>query len=377
MHLGIDATNIRQGGGVTHLVQLLSAANPEAQGISKITIWCNSNVAEMFPKKLWLSIRTHLFIDTNVIARFIFQHFLLSLQMKKFGCVVAFFPGGTLPLVSTLPAVVMSQNMLPFELDKAKIFGIYSLMFLKICVLRLLQKNSFSKASGIIFLSKYAQQKINDDVKLPVLQALIPHGIEKRFITYPQVQKSIENYSIKKPFRFLYVSILMPYKHQIEVIRAIKLLRARGFPIVCQLVGSTWGWYGAMVLSEIKKLDPENRRIEDMMKLFKIGRWNVGMQKGLIHYDEETNARETNQLMNFLNEDNGNKDVMFDMMRDVYDINNIGTAEGEQMNVNDLETMEENENTQFYENEGYGIEGLDEDYTDGDYYGEDDRDDYM
>jgi hypothetical protein len=47
------------------------------------------------------------------------------------------------------------------------------------------------------------------------------------------------------------------------------------------------------------------------------------------------------------------------------------------MNVNDLETMEENENTQFYENEGYGIEGLDEDYTDGDYYGEDDRDDYM
>jgi len=258
MHLGIDATNIRQGGGVTHLVQLLSAANPEAQGISKITIWCNSNVAEMFPKKLWLSIRTHLFIDTNVIARFIFQHFLLSLQMKKFGCVVAFFPGGTLPLVSTLPAVVMSQNMLPFELDKAKIFGIYSLMFLKICVLRLLQKNSFSKASGIIFLSKYAQQKINDDVKLPVLQALIPHGIEKRFITYPQVQKSIENYSIKKPFRFLYVSILMPYKHQIEVIRAIKLLRARGFPIVCQLVGSTWGWYGAMVLSEIKKLDPEN-----------------------------------------------------------------------------------------------------------------------
>ena len=113
------------------------------------------------------------------------------------------------------------------------------------------------------------------------------------------------------------------------------------------------------------------------MKLFKIGRWNVGMQKGLIHYDAETNARETNQLMNFLNEENGNKDVMFDMMRDVYDIDIIGTETGEQMNVNDLETMEENENTQIYENEGYGIEGLDEDYPDGDYYGEDDRDDYM
>jgi glycosyltransferase involved in cell wall biosynthesis len=178
--------------------------------------------------------------------------------MKKFGCVVAFFPGGTLPLVSTLPAVVMSQNMLPFELGKAKIFGIYSLMFLKLCALRLLQKNSLRRASGIIFLSKYAQNKINDDVKLPALQALIPHGIEKRFISYPKVQKSIENYSIEKPFRFLYVSILMPYKHQVEVIRAIKLLRARGFPIVCQLVGSSWGWYGEAVLSEIKKLDPEN-----------------------------------------------------------------------------------------------------------------------
>ena len=46
MHLGIDATNIRQGGGVTHLVQLLTAASPQDQGISKITVWCGRQVAE-------------------------------------------------------------------------------------------------------------------------------------------------------------------------------------------------------------------------------------------------------------------------------------------------------------------------------------------
>lgn len=257
MHLGIDATNIRQGGGVTHLVQLLSAASPQEQGISKITIWCGPKIAALFPEQPWLDIRSGAWMEGGSLKRFFFQHLFLSLEMRSVGCEVAFYPGSTLPLISLLPAVTISQNMLPFELDKAALFGRFSLMYLKFCLLRLLQSISFKRAIGVIFLSKYAQDKINQCVNIGGLQSLIPHGIEPRFIGQPRIQKSIEAYSMAEPFRFLYISILMPYKHQIEVIRAIKELRDSGRPAALDLIGPSWAWYGKAVQCEIKNLDPK------------------------------------------------------------------------------------------------------------------------
>jgi len=39
MHLRIDASNIRPGGGVTHLVELLRAADRLAYGFSQVIVW--------------------------------------------------------------------------------------------------------------------------------------------------------------------------------------------------------------------------------------------------------------------------------------------------------------------------------------------------
>jgi len=257
MYLGIDATNIHQGGGVTHLVQLLTAASPQDQGISKVIVWCSPKIASLLPTLPWLHIRSDAWMANGSLKRFLFQHLFLSIEMRRVGCKVAFYPGSTLPLISVLPAVTISQNMLPFELDKAALFGRCSLMYLKFCVLRMLQSISFKRAIGIIFLSQYAQDKINRYLSISGLQALIPHGIEPRFIGQPRTQKPIEAYSMAEPFRFLYLSILMPYKHQIEVIRAIKDMRDSGRPIALDLIGPSWGWYGKAVQCQIKMLDPE------------------------------------------------------------------------------------------------------------------------
>ena len=256
MHLGIDATNIRQGGGITHLVQILMAANPTNQGYSKITVWCSEHVAKKLPTKPWLFFRTNKLINGHAIGRLLFQHFLLSLQMRFSGCDMAFSPGGTLPLISLLPTVTMSQNMLPFEPNEARLFGLFSKMYIKLFVLRLMMMESYRRAAGIIFLTRYAQSVVGQYVKLPFPQALIPHGIESRFIGVTKLQKPIEDYSLENPFRLVYTSILMPYKHQIELIRAIKSLRNKGIPLFCQLIGPTWDWYGDEVNLEIKNLDP-------------------------------------------------------------------------------------------------------------------------
>ena len=39
MRLGIDASNIRAGGGVTHLVELLRAVDRLAYGFSQVIVW--------------------------------------------------------------------------------------------------------------------------------------------------------------------------------------------------------------------------------------------------------------------------------------------------------------------------------------------------
>ncbi len=37
--IGIDATNLRQGGGRTHLIELVLAADPPAHGVQKVIVW--------------------------------------------------------------------------------------------------------------------------------------------------------------------------------------------------------------------------------------------------------------------------------------------------------------------------------------------------
>ena len=118
------------------------------------------------------------------------------------------------------------------------------------------------------------------------------------------------------------------------------------------------------------KMSKEDRKIEENMKKFKIGRWNVGMQKGLFQYDNATNERETNDLMNYLMQDmgEGTLGIVGELMTGIYDIGNNAEA----VEVNDLEQMEEENNEEFYDNEAFDIQHLGEDYTDGDYYNEDD-----
>lgn len=92
------------------------------------------------------------------------------------------------------------------------------------------------------------------------------------------------------------------------------------------------------------EMDEDERKIEDQFKNFKMGRWNVGMQKGLVRYDKETFDREQTELA-------------MDYQPEQYDIA-------------DLETDQQMNNTEG-DNEGIEIEQLGENYGDGQYYAED------
>lgn len=257
LHLGIDASNIRQGGGVTHLSQLLSAADPVAAGIERITVWAARSTAAALPVRPWLEVRSPTWLEAGMPRRMFGQQFQLAGELKQAGCDVLFSPGGTLPVRCSMPMVTMSQNMLPFEPAEALRFGRWSGMRLKMWMLRRTQGRSFRRADGVIFLTRYAEQAVCRFLGgVKGRTALIPHGIEKRFVQPPRLQQGVEQCSPERPFNFLYVSILMPYKHQMEVALAISLLRSDGLPVAMRFVGADWGDCGREFRQLLQRLDP-------------------------------------------------------------------------------------------------------------------------
>ena len=264
VNLGIDASNISSGGGLTHLVQMLSVAKPMDSGVASVHVWASAGTAKKLPQFDWLVTHTPSWRNAGLLRRMWAQQFELPSLVKAAGCSVLFSPGGTLPAHCPVPTVTMSQNMLPFEPDRAALFGRWSWLKLKMRLLRISQGRSFRRAQGVIFLTPYAQKVVTAALGgLTGATALVPHGIESRFLMRPRPQRPAVDFDIA-PFRLLYVSIQAPYKHHVELMQAVAQLREQGRPVMLQMVGGNPGAYGAEVLRKRVELDPDQSFLQDL-----------------------------------------------------------------------------------------------------------------
>ena len=114
-------------------------------------------------------------------------------------------------------------------------------------------------------------------------------------------------------------------------------------------------------------MERDERKLEDQMKKLRIGRWNIGLQKGIFKYDASMYDKET-----------ANKGLT-DLYSEIEDFEKGATAFNEPdielFDTNELDRHDQNVTDEMYEDEQYNIDGLDEDYGDGNYYTEDqDRD---
>lgn len=236
MRLGIDAANIRAGGGVTHLVELLRAADPLAYGFSQVTVWSAKATLDRIEDRPWLVKSHQPMIERGLLQRVFWQRFKLSRLARESACTVLFVPGGSYA-GDFHPMVTMSQNLLPFEWRELRRYG-WTWITLKMLLLRWTQSQTFRQANGLIFLTQYAQNEVMRVVNTTVGQTtIIPHGIDGRFASSPREQRAISRYSLDHPFRILYVSIIDVYKHQWHVAEAVAKLRECGLPVVLDLVG--------------------------------------------------------------------------------------------------------------------------------------------
>jgi len=114
------------------------------------------------------------------------------------------------------------------------------------------------------------------------------------------------------------------------------------------------------IIEGFKNMPPDARRIEDMMKKYRMGRWNVGQQRSLFEYDKQTFDREVSEMGIFAMTDTAasgadNEEIL---VRDVADMD----AEAERMADEEGDV------------EAFGIDHLGENYMDGEYYSDEDND---
>jgi glycosyltransferase involved in cell wall biosynthesis len=260
MILGIDASNIRLGGGVYHLVELLKAADPVSHGFDRVIVWGCSYTLDKIENRDWLEKVYISSLDKGFVHRLFWQTFRLKKLICQSNCDLLFSPGGS-DATHFKPLVTMNQNMLPFEWRELARFG-FSLMTLKFIILRFTQSRTFKQANGIIFLTQYAcdgVQKVTD--RLSGKTIVIPHGINDRFFIQPRPQRPKSEFTISQPCRLLYISTIDVYKHQWHVCQAVANLRQEGIPLVLDLVGPA-GPAISKLKSKLAQVDPQQEYIK-------------------------------------------------------------------------------------------------------------------
>jgi len=236
MILGIDASNIRGGGGVVHLVELLKSANPERYGFSKVIVWGGDRTLSRIQTSHWLEKISVADLNRNLVNRLIWQMFKLGKSVRIKKCDLLFVPGGFL-FAKSRPFVAMSQNLLPFEWAEIIRYG-WSFHALRLVVLRTLQKWTFNRANGVIFLTFYARNVVLRQLERNLERSkVVHHGIEEVFFYDPRIRFQVRQNRQGLEIRCLYVSFVGEYKHQWNVVKALSILSNEGASIHLTLVG--------------------------------------------------------------------------------------------------------------------------------------------
>lgn len=110
-----------------------------------------------------------------------------------------------------------------------------------------------------------------------------------------------------------------------------------------------------MITDFLRDMDPDERRVEDTKKILKLGRWNIGLRKGLVDYDKGRYQEERKEFLNQLAKqgDVDEEDAII------------------QRDVQEIEANDANEIDEFYDQEANDIAGFMGDDEDGAYYEED------
>ena len=230
MIVGIDGVNLRSGGAVRHVSELLRAADPADHAFDRVVLFASEALQAAVSPAPWLTV-IGLRGSGSVLRRELWRFTSLGKLARSHGCTVLLSPGGN-PVVGFRPFVSMSQNMLPFE-DLPGLRPVRRSRLARVHALRLLQSYTFRRADGVLFLSQHAANRIVSVLSLSDSKtAVVPFGVSLDFAPNPAVR------SEGGTFRWVYLSAIDYYKHQVEAVQACQMLLEAGRDIRLELVGN-------------------------------------------------------------------------------------------------------------------------------------------
>jgi glycosyltransferase involved in cell wall biosynthesis len=174
--------------------------------------------------------------STSRLKRYIWHLWLYPRLVKRIRPDVEFYPSGNLRTYGRNPkSVATCHNLLLFDPPEMQRYqagdaaGYRSLAYS-----RKQQSRSFQSASGVIFLSEYSRQGVLNELPGIRCHTVIAHGLDSEF-RLPEPR----SYEFGERVNLLYVSTILYYKHQAEVVRAVGLVRRdTGLDLRLRLVGS-------------------------------------------------------------------------------------------------------------------------------------------
>ena len=95
MILGIDAYNIRAGGCVTHLCEILKVVNPKIYGFNRVVVWGNAATLAKIDDRDWLC-KVHVpLLERALMYRIFWHRFMSKKIVQHTECNLLFVPGGS------------------------------------------------------------------------------------------------------------------------------------------------------------------------------------------------------------------------------------------------------------------------------------------
>jgi glycosyltransferase involved in cell wall biosynthesis len=256
--VAVDASRVRSGGGVAHLLGILSIADPKDFGIEEIHVWAYKKLLDLLPDHEWLIKHNPAELEKSLLHQSWWQGRRLSHEIKQAGCDILFSADAS-TFCRFKPMVVLNQNMLAYDQGVLALFG-WGKDRIQQTLMYLVQKRAFRFATASIFLTQHAAKQVQRRVGSLTRTVCIPHGVAEIF-KRTSAQASWPEQG-ERPIRCLYVSPVFEYKHQTEVVQAVKILRDRGLEIELTLAGGG-GRRALKLLNQLlAQVDPDRRFVK-------------------------------------------------------------------------------------------------------------------
>lgn len=238
MKLGIDMHNVRNGGGVSYVSNILRMFDPEKHGFSRVCVFGSEEVLSHLPDGPNIEKHPQAILSRNLLFRLFFVFFLLGGELRRTGCSLLYSPGG-LYFGRIRPFATISRNMMPFEPEHWGMYPTFSFDRLRLHLMRRVHTMTFRRADGMVFLTTIAERIVGAAMGVARGRtAVIAHGVNRKLFhrgdDSPPLPASLDP---KGPIRLVYPSRLEPYKHQVQVIEAVKALRGEFPQLTIDLCG--------------------------------------------------------------------------------------------------------------------------------------------